>query len=320
MKKAISAVLVLLCAGCATVSEPAKVVEAPYTKQQQKAAQKKAMETVTKKRYKQKIAVIRFTNETNYGRALFTDAEYDSIGKQASDILIARLIQSGNFLVFERPDMVKLEKEQAFSGDAQMVGVDAVITGSITELGRVVNGKRGFLSKTKVQEANAKVDIRLTDVKTGHNFFSATGAGQATNESGQIAGYGSHANYDGTLNDRAIEAAISDVVSGILSKLEDRPWKTDILQVEGANVYISGGVLQGIKEGDVFDVMQKTKTIKSKQTGFDIELPAKKIGQIKVVGMFGDNETNQGSVCEIVTGVIDGNKVNELFVTEGENA
>lgn len=320
MKKAISAVLVFLCAGCATVSDQPKSVEAPFSRQEQQQAQAKAMKQTIKKRYKQKIAVIRFTNETNYGRALFTDAEYDSIGKQASDILIARLIQSGNFLVFERSDMAKLQKEQEFSGDAKMVGVDAVVTGAVTEFGRAVNGKRGFLSKTKVQEASAKVDIRLTDVKTGYNFFSATGAGKATNESGSIAGYGSHAAYDGTLNDSAIEAAISDVVDGIIRKLEDRPWKTDVLEVQEGNVFISGGELQGVKVGDVFDVMKKAKAVKSKQTGFEIELPATKVAQIKVLSLFGDNETNQGSVCEVVSGTVDTNIINSLFVIEEKKA
>jgi len=51
------------------------------------------------KRYKRKVVIGRFTNETNYGRALLSDAEYDHMGKQASDMLATRLIQSNRFLV-----------------------------------------------------------------------------------------------------------------------------------------------------------------------------------------------------------------------------
>ena len=100
-----------------------------------------------------------------------------------------------------------------------------MIIGSVTEFGRSVGGKTGFLSSTKVQIAKAKVDIRLVDVKTGHAYFSATGAGEASTESGEIAGFGSRADYDATLNDRAIAAAISDVIDRLVSRLADRPWR-----------------------------------------------------------------------------------------------
>jgi len=71
-------------------------------------------------------------------------------------------------------------------------------------LGRSTTGKSGFLSGTKVQTAHAKVEIRLVDVRTGYVFFTASGAGDASTESGEVAGFGSKADYDATLNDRAI--------------------------------------------------------------------------------------------------------------------
>ena len=119
----------------------------------------------------------RFTNETNYGRSLLNDAELDRIGKQASDMLTSRLIQSGQFVVLERTDLNKVLKEQQIAGDAKLVGSDTLIIGSVTEFGRSVGGKTGFLSSTKVQTAKAKVDIRLVDVKTGHAYFSGDRGG-----------------------------------------------------------------------------------------------------------------------------------------------
>ena len=62
------------CAGCATTEIRPEQAEAPVTQMQQAKAQK-AVATPTIKRYKRKIAVIRFTNETNYGKALMTDDE-----------------------------------------------------------------------------------------------------------------------------------------------------------------------------------------------------------------------------------------------------
>ena len=304
--------------GCATVSKQPTIVEAPVSKKDQQEAQRAQINNISEiKRYKRKIAIARFTNETNYGRALLTDEEYDRIGKQSSDMLMSRLIQSNNFLVFERPDLSNLEKELDLSQDPKLIGVDVLIVGSVTEFGRSVGGKSGFLSNTKVQTAKAKVDIRLLDVKTGHAFFSAIGSGEASTESGEVAGFGSRAAYDATLNDSAIAAAITDVVDELISKLDERPWRTDILEIQGKQVFISGGKTQGLKKGDILKVMQRTKVIKSEQSGFDIELPSKQVGEIIVENFFGDNEINEGSICTILNGIIDSNILNQLFVTEG---
>ena len=82
-------------------------------------------------------------------------------------------------------------------------------------------------------------------MRTGLAFFSSIGAGEASTESGEVAGYGSRSNYDATLNDRAIAAAISDVVDKLVSTLEERPWRTDILEVQDNQVFISGGSNRG---------------------------------------------------------------------------
>ncbi len=305
----------LLLAACATVSEKPVPLESPVPAQEQRAAQAEA-QAPRAKRYKTKIAIGRFTNETNYGRSLMTDEEFERIGKQASDMLSSRLIASGRFLVLERPDLSKVSREQDISGAAGLVGADTLIVGSVTEFGRSVSGKVGFLSSTKVQTARSRVDVRLVDVDTGHAYFSATGTGEASTESGEIAGFGSRADYDATLNDRAIAASISDVVDRLVSRLADRPWKTDILEVRDRQVFLSGGKRQGLREGDLLDVMEAGDTRKSRQTGFDVNLPPKKVGEIRVIGFFGESETDEGSVCEIVAGVIGSPPPPRLFVTE----
>jgi hypothetical protein len=231
-------------------------------------------------------------------------------------MLSSRLVKSGKFLVFERPDIKKIELEQKYSPDARMIGVDTLIVGAVTEFGRSVGGKSGFLSSTKNQVARAKVEIRLVDPKSGHAFFSASGTGEANTESGEIAGFGSRAEYDATLNDRAIAAAISDVIDKLVSSLDERQWKTDILSIDGNQIFISGGIRQGLKIGDQLQVMALGKKIVSKQTGFDIDLPPTKLATVKILGFFGESETNEGAVCELVDGLIDNGKLNSLFVTE----
>ena len=304
-----------LFVGCATVSEKPIILESPASKNQLQQAQTISQLPITK-RYKRKIAIARFTNESNYGRALMNDQDYDRIGKQASDMLASKSIKSNKFVVFERTDINKIFSEKAISGDAGLVGVNALIIGSVTEFGRAITGKTGFLSSTKVQTARAKVDVRIVDVKTGQAFFSATGAGEANTESGEIAGYGNRAEYDATLNDRAISASISDMIDKLVSSLDERPWRTDVLEIQGGQLFISGGQRQGLKVGDMLQVMEKGQTMKSQQSGFDINLPPKKVAIVKVTTFFGDNENNEGSVCEVVSGAIDYTSLKTIYVEE----
>jgi len=307
--------LLALQAACATVSTPPATVESAVPKARQVEAQQEA-QAPGAKRYKTKIAILRFSNETNYGRSLLNDADLDRIGKQASDMLASRLVMSGNFVVLERPDLQKLEREQAISGGGKIVGADTAISGAVTEFGRSVGGKRGFLSSTKVQTARAKVDVRLVDVKTGHAYFSAMGTGEASTEAGEIAGFGSQAEYDATLNDRAIAAAISDVIDRLVATLADRPWRTDILEVQGEQVFITGGKHQGVREGDALAVMEAGATVKSKQSGFEVTLPARQVATLKVVSLFGESETNEGAACHVTSGAIDRAALGKLFVSE----
>lgn len=315
LKIFIVGVITVVFFGCATVSTPTKQVEAPAPQAEQVKAQEVVQLPVIKG-YKRKVAIARFSNESNYGRSLMTDQDYDRIGKQASDMLASKLITTNKFIVFERTDLSKIQREQAISGTADLIGVDALIIGSVTEFGRSIGGKQGFLSSTKVQTARAKVEARLVDVKTGQAFFSAAGVGEASTESGEIAGYGSRADYDATLNDRAISAAISDMLDKVVSTFGERPWKTDILEIQDGLVYISGGQKQGIKIGDVLQVMEQGATVKSKQSGFNINLPAKKIAEVRVISFFGDNENNEGSVCEISSGNVSQLSLGKIYVEE----
>ncbi|MCH8157026.1 MAG: curli production assembly protein CsgG [Nitrospinae bacterium] len=309
-------IFLLSISGCATVSQELEPRESQIPRSKQQTAQKE-ISVPAQKTYKRKIAIIRFTNETTYGRSLLLDKDLDRIGKQTSDMLASRLIQSGRFLVFERTDLSKLLEEQQNSSVAnELVGVDTVIAGSVTEFGRSVTGEAGFLSSTKVQTAKAKVDIRLIDVRTGHAFFSAIGAGKATTESGEVFGFGSRAGYDSTLNDKVIASAISDVIDKLVSNLEKRPWRTDILDIDGTQIFISGGKLQGLKVGDLLNVMKPGKSVKSRQSGFNVSLPPTKVASIKVISLFGDNETNEGSICKLIEGNIDNSMIRDFFVAE----
>ena len=129
---------------------------------------------------KRKVAIGRFSNETQYAKGIFYDKDNDPMGKQALDILSAKLAASEKFLLLERGDLnTLLEEAKKSDNGLATIGADYMIIGSITEFGRKNVGKTGAFSATKSQIVEAAVAIRLVDVSTGLIIYSDEGKGSA---------------------------------------------------------------------------------------------------------------------------------------------
>lgn len=308
--------LALILGGCAIQSPPVAQKEAPQPLAAQKAAQQAVLsQAPAAPTLKRKIALGRITNETNYGRSLLRDQHDDPLGKQVTDLMSKALTESGSYLVFERPDITRLQAESRLTDSKlNLVGVDALIVGSLTEFGRKTVGATGFVSSSKRQVAFAKVDIRVVDASTGHVFFATSGAGEASNETASTFGFGSQASYDGTLNDTAVRQAVADAISRLSVEMRNRPWQTYILKIDAGRVFVGGGKSQGIKPGMQLSVQTQGERVKSPQTGTEITLPGQQIAQIRVESSFGDSELNEGSVASVVAGSINGYKPEQLVV------
>ena len=209
----------------------------------------------SKKVIKRKVAIGRFSNETEYGKGLFYDKDNDPMGKQALDILSAKLGASGKFILLERNDLQQLLEEANRNGQSaqQAIGADYMIIGSITEFGRKNTSQSQVFTTSKTQTVEAAVSIRLVDVATGQIIYSDQGKGSAeiTTKS-TFVGTGGHAGYDATLSDKAISAAIDQLVENIINKLSDKPWKSYFLSYDSDAIIIAGGKSQGIEPGMVF--------------------------------------------------------------------
>lgn len=264
---------------------------------------------------KRKIALGRITNETNYGRSLLRDKHDDPLGKQVTDLMSKALTESGAYLVFERPDITRIQAEGKLTDTKlNLIGVDVLLIGSLTEFGRKTQGETGFASATKKQVAFAKVDVRVVDVNTGHAFFATSGAGEASSETGSTFGFGSQAAYDGTLNDAAISQAVSEAIHRLSTEMSSRPWQTYILRIDAGQVFIGGGRSQGIKPGMLFSVQTQGDKVKSAQTGAEITLPGRVVAQIRVDSTFGDTELNEGSIASLVSGTLGNQRAEQLVV------
>ena len=247
------------------------------------------------KTIKRKVAIGRFTNETQYGKGLFYDKENDPMRKQALDILSSKLAQSGKFILLEREDLDVLVRE---AGDQMnKIGADYIILGSITEYGRKSEGHEQVFSSTKTQTVEAGVSVRLVEAATGLIIYSDEAKGYAETTTKQTLGIGGTAGFDATLSDKAISAALSQLVENIINKCMDKPWRSYLLAEDAGSYIISGGPSQGIAVGDKFNVYKKGRKVKNPQTGLEIELPGTLIGVVTVQTSIGDTPETEISFC-----------------------
>lgn len=300
--------LMLLAISCnASAQRKVEVVETPV-----KTVQDGSMVL------KRKVAIGRFSNETQYAKGIFYDKENDPMGKQALDILSSKLAASGKFLLLERSDLASLLEEcQKGDSSASTIGADYMIIGSITEYGRKNVGKNGVFTSQKTQTVEAAVSIRLVDVSTGLIIYSDEAKGSAELTTKTTMGVGGQASFDATLNDKAISEAIGQLVENIINKCTNSPWKTYFLPCDNDATLIAGGNSQGIREGMIFNIKTQGKKVKNPQTGIMITLPGKEVGTVKVLMTGGDTPETEFSFVEITSSeTIDSNNMSNYIIEQ----
>lgn len=266
------------------------------------------------KTLKRKVAIGRFTNETQYAKGIFYERENDPIAKQALDILSAKLAASGKFILLERDGLEELVAESG--SDMQKIGADYIILGSVTKFGRKTEGDKGVFTETKTQTVEAGVSVRLVEVATGMIVYSDEASGSAETTSKQTLGYGGSAGYDATLSDEAISAAMSQLVENIINKCMDKPWRGYILAIEDGAYIISGGKSQGIEDGTNFALYKKGKTVTNPQTGMKVELPGTKLGTITTVTSMGDTPETEFTICTYEGEELNENELSNYYILE----
>jgi curli biogenesis system outer membrane secretion channel CsgG len=264
---------------------------------------------------KRKVAIARFSNETQSGQSFLVDNSGDRIGKQAADILSARLTETGKFMMFERLDADDVSAEKMLAGLKQEgVAVDYLIVGSVSEFGRSTESDNGVFSRSKTQKAYAKVNVRLVDVSTGRIISATEGAGEATSEAKRTLGVGASAGYDQSLTDKAISAAISQLTSNVVDSLTAKPWRSYLLSQQDGQYVMSGGASQGLRQGMRLYVYEIGGLVKNPQTGAMISLPGRKVAEAQVNATAGEDEFNELSFVSIVSGTL-GKPLDSYYVS-----
>jgi len=266
------------------------------------------------KTIKRKVAIGRFTNETQYAKGMFYDKDNDPMRKQALDILSSKLASSGKFILLEREDLDVLVAEAG--SEMNKIGADYIILGSITEFGRKNEGHNQVFSTTKTQTVEAGVSVRLVEAATGLIIYSDEAKGYAETSTKTTMGLGGTAGFDASLSDKAISAALGQLVENIINKCMDKPWKSYILSMDDGNYIISGGASQGLASGDQFFVYKKGKMVKNPQTGLNIELPGTKVGTVTINTSVGETPETEISFCSYEGQEIAADKLSDYFISE----
>jgi curli biogenesis system outer membrane secretion channel CsgG len=250
---------------------------------------------------KRRIGVVSFENKAPYAQ--------ERIGNTATDILITELVKSGKFIVVERDKLDKIMEEQKYGQSGavdpetaakvgKILGLNAIVTGSISQFGVKKEGKDFIISESKQQIVECTVDIRVVDTETGQVLLADSGKGVVRKATGQFLGMGNVSKYDETLEGEALRAAIVKFVDNIINQVNKKPWSCRVAAVEDGVIYLNAGQVSGLEVGQMLKIYSQGKEIKDPTTGVVIGRTEKEVATVKVTSFFGED----GSVVNLVSG------------------
>ncbi|MBI3694168.1 MAG: curli production assembly protein CsgG [Acidobacteria bacterium] len=274
---------------------------------------------------KKRVAVFNFDYATVHsGVASIFGTDVD-VGRGIADVLVEDLVKSGVYSVIERKALDKVLGEQNFSNSnradpstaaklGRLLGVEAIIIGSITEFGRddkstsVGGGALGGLGRkyglggVSKREAKAVVAVtaRMVNTDTGEILGVATGKGESTRSGTSLLGAGGSsgsaggAGYDMTSKNFAatiLGEAVTQAVSSVARQLDQNATRlpTRTVQIEGLVADASQGTLilnvgakAGVKVGDRLQVRRQSREIKDPATGKVIRRIEDRVGEVVI--------------------------------------
>lgn len=295
-KKRIISLLTLCCllglAGCAgaPLGPTTKETSISPTPQAQPPAPR-----ITHKGPKLRVGVVDFVNKTPYGAG--------RLGTSASDILTTELFKTGAFIIVERAQLKQILGEQALGQTGainpetaaqagRILGLNAIVTGSISQFGITTGGADYGIYRQKVQTAKCVVDVRVVDASTGQLLFADSGRGEFERKAQEVLGLGTRAGYDETLGQEALRSAITKFMDNLVQSLQSVEWTGRIASISGSDIYINAGRDVGLKIGDTLVVHALGKEIYDPQTKILLgreEGPLK--GELVITGYVGDKLT-----------------------------
>lgn len=229
------------------------------------------------------IGVVDFQNKT--------PSQVLGIGEATTDILGTLLKKTERFIVIPQQDIESILGQQRLQAEgninpdtvekmAQILGLNAIVTGAITTYSETEEGSNFILGKSKKQIARVTVDYRVVDTSTGVQLLADSGAGIYEKKVTAVHGAGSQASYEADLRDGALRDALTKAMVKIMNRLESQPWECKIAKVSGLQLYINAGEKTGLKVGDKLDVYRMGEDIIDPDTHIKLGTIEDRVGRV----------------------------------------
>jgi curli biogenesis system outer membrane secretion channel CsgG len=279
---------------------------------------------------KKRVAVMNFDYATVQSAVAALFGSNQDIGKGIADILVDKLVNDGVYSVIERKQLDKILAEQNFSNSdradpasaakiARILGVDAIIVGSITQFGRddkstAIGGGAASNTlgrfgiggvKTSKSTAVCTVTARMIDTSTAEILASVQGHGEESRSGTGIIGSGGSwaggggggldmksSNFANTILGAAVDKATTDVAHGLDQRAASLPTApVKAVRIEGVvadvspdgTIIINVGTKDGVKLGDTLAINRKIRDVKDPTSGKVIRSVVDSIGALTIV-------------------------------------
>ncbi|GER92375.1 hypothetical protein A45J_0090 [hot springs metagenome] len=246
------------------------------------------------------------------GGVMSQQMERGKVGRAVSDMLITEFVKDGTFKVIERNQLEKILSEQKLSisgvidpSDAaklgKVLGVSAVIVGSVTQFG--VDRQTIGLFGIGIKKSTAKVAInaRMIDTSSGEIFFAAEGSGEEEASGVDVGGYINvdSASFANSILGVATKKALKDIVKQIReqsAKLKESVITAYVAMCDiKANTFIiDSGKESGIENDQTLYVIKVLKEVKSPKTGEVIKRITDVIAELKITEV---DKTSATATC-----------------------
>jgi curli biogenesis system outer membrane secretion channel CsgG len=285
------------------------------------------MLTAAQAQQKKRVAVLNFDYATVQSGVSAMFGTNKDVGQGISDLLVDKLVQDGVYSVIERNQLDKVLAEQNFSNSdradpntaakiARVLGVDAIIIGSITQFGRDdhktdigggalgnVTGRFGLGGVRKTQStAVVQITARMINTSTAEILASCTAKNEASRSGTGILGsggsvYGPEAgagidmsarNFADTILGEATTKTVQDLARQLEAKAGAMPVETISLAGQVADVSPDGTIIinigskAGLKVGDQLSVKRKVRDVRDPATGKILRSISDTVGSIAV--------------------------------------
>jgi curli biogenesis system outer membrane secretion channel CsgG len=284
---------------------------------------------------KKRVAVLNFDYATVRSSSAAVFGTDEDIGKGIADLIVEKLVQSGQYSVIERKALDKVLAEQNFSNSdradansaakiARILGVDAIITGSITRFGRddrstgvgggasdAISGHFG-LGKVRATSSKAVVAIsaRMINTDTAEILAAAKGVGESSRKGASLFGAGGGAargvggldmtssNFAQTIIGEAVDKATTQVCNELDQYASRLP--SHAVVIHGLVADATGGVLvlnvgsrAGLKVGDRLEVSRKIRDVRDPVSGKILRSIENKVGEVVITEV--DEQSSVGT-------------------------